>query len=268
MNLIELVLQLSSDLVTPSESHILLILAYRCGAKEECWPSLSSLVKDTKYSRKHIIDLRQSLISKGLISYTGEMMGRQKQIHTMRLNLKHFTSHLHDTGKSFTSAPQVTSTSHLHDTGTSHLHDTRNYKEETTTTTCARAPAAAPAVVVVISEKIDKQLLEAHRKNPVESKHIKSEHDVLSICKWIIDHREDDVSEQGRTKAVLSFIINGTLEVPIPWINKKKAKENEGAAEYQEYSSQVKNDIRIGAKPQDYRLLPFHEWRGNRGELH
>ena len=271
MNLIEWIINIPKASITSSECHLLYALAYRCGNKSECWPSISRLVKDTKMKRDTIISCRKSLISKGLISFTGEMAGRQKQIPVMTLNAHSeniSTSPEKGTGRYFTSTEKGTRTSPEKGTGTSTEKGTQNIKEEDTTTTCARDEKTSPAVVVVISEKIDKQLLDAHKRNPVESKHIKSPMDVLSVCKWIIDHREDDVSEQGRTKAVLSFIINGTLEIPIPWINKQRAKENEGAAEYQEYSSQIRNDIRIGAKPQDYRLLSFHEWRGHRGELH
>lgn len=72
--------------ITAIQKLLLLSLADRADEVSECWPSLKRLEEDTSLNRKTIIENRQLLLDKRLISYTGEMKGRQRQIPVMRLN--------------------------------------------------------------------------------------------------------------------------------------------------------------------------------------
>lgn len=72
--------------VTPSQKLLLLTLADRADESGECWPSLRRIQEDTGLNRKTIVENRQHLICKSLISYTGEFKGKQKQIPVMILN--------------------------------------------------------------------------------------------------------------------------------------------------------------------------------------
>lgn len=70
--------------ITQSESHLLLVIVYRCGNKMECWPSKSDLAEKTGFPYRTITRLRSSLINKGVISLEG-YKGRQKQIRVMKV---------------------------------------------------------------------------------------------------------------------------------------------------------------------------------------
>jgi hypothetical protein len=72
--------------VTTTEKLLLLSIADRCGEKGECWPSIKRLMTDTLMDRKTILKIRQSLIDKNILSYTGDFMGRTKSVPIMRLN--------------------------------------------------------------------------------------------------------------------------------------------------------------------------------------
>ena len=72
--------------VTPTQKLILLSYADRAGEGAECWPSNARLEKDTGLDRHTICSNKQDMISKGLLSYTGEKKGRTKSIDVVRLN--------------------------------------------------------------------------------------------------------------------------------------------------------------------------------------
>lgn len=76
---------LSKEVVTPLEKLILLAIADRCGECGECWPSISRLCKDTNLSQDAVRRHRTILIQKKLLTYTGQFLGRSKQIPVMKL---------------------------------------------------------------------------------------------------------------------------------------------------------------------------------------
>ncbi len=77
--------KLSKTKITAIQKLILLSLADRAGENAECWPSLKRIIADTNIDRKTLIENRKILIEKKLIEYTGQFMGKQKQIPVMRL---------------------------------------------------------------------------------------------------------------------------------------------------------------------------------------
>lgn len=77
--------KLSKSQVTPFEKLLLLSIADRCGESGECWPSLARLEKDTGICRRALINLRNKVIKKGILRFTGEYRGRRKQIPVMQL---------------------------------------------------------------------------------------------------------------------------------------------------------------------------------------
>jgi len=77
--------KLTKNQVTSTEKLFLLSCANRAGETHECWPGIERLSKDTGLDRKTIIKIRQSLIDKGLMAYTGQYEGHSKKIPVMRL---------------------------------------------------------------------------------------------------------------------------------------------------------------------------------------
>ena len=98
--------KLSKEQITATQKLLLLALADRAGEKNECWPSLDRLVADTCLNKNTIKENRKILIQKGLIKYTGEYKGKQKQIPVMRLmyvqNREYFTEPEINLGQNFT----------------------------------------------------------------------------------------------------------------------------------------------------------------------
>jgi hypothetical protein len=97
------------------------------------------MVADTGLDRKTIVDVRQSLIEQSLMSYTGRMVGRSKQIPEMKLNyveawekarnsprLKDDESVDNMTDKTLDSTENGTGTSPKNGTGTSTENGTLN----------------------------------------------------------------------------------------------------------------------------------------------
>lgn len=78
--------ELKKSQANPREKFFLLSLARRAGEDHTCWPSIARMVEDTGFDRKTLIDVRQALIGRSMISYTGRMVGRSGQIPEMRLN--------------------------------------------------------------------------------------------------------------------------------------------------------------------------------------
>jgi len=77
--------KLDKSQVTSSEKLFLLSCADRAGESHECWPSIKRLSANTGLERKTIMKVRQSVIGKGLVEYTGSFQGKTKLIPVMRL---------------------------------------------------------------------------------------------------------------------------------------------------------------------------------------
>lgn len=131
--------------ITAPQKILLLALADRADENCECWPSIPRLELDTCLDRKTIISNRQILIDKGLLKYTGELKGRQKQIPVMKLlyvnkredemginNDDDFDSAILTSPKIGTSPKITIGTSPKNGIGTSPKNGTQNLKEEPT----------------------------------------------------------------------------------------------------------------------------------------
>lgn len=103
--------KLTKKQVTSTEKLFLLSCANRAGEAHECWPSLKRLCADTGMDRKTIINVRQSVIDKGLLIYTGLFSGRSKQIPVMQL------TYIDDSISELTSTKNGTGTSTKNGTG-------------------------------------------------------------------------------------------------------------------------------------------------------
>lgn len=103
--------KLTKKQVTATEKLFLLSCANRAGEAHECWPSLKRLCADTGMDRKTIINVRQSVIDKGLLIYTGSFSGRSKQIPVMQL------TYIDDSVSELTSTKNGTCTSTKNGTG-------------------------------------------------------------------------------------------------------------------------------------------------------
>lgn len=95
--------RLPKSKVTSSEKLLLLACANRAGESHECWPSIKRLCADTGMDRKTIITVRQSVIDKKLLNYTGSFKGRSGQIPVMQL------TYVDDSVSEFTSTENGTS---------------------------------------------------------------------------------------------------------------------------------------------------------------
>ena len=76
---------LTKGQVTSTEKLLLLSCADRAGENGICWPSVKRLSADTGLDRKTVLSVRQSIIDKGLIRFTGELRGKTKSIPVMQL---------------------------------------------------------------------------------------------------------------------------------------------------------------------------------------
>ena len=128
--------ELKKSQVNSREKFFLLMLARRAGEDHTCWPSIARMLEDTGFDRKTLIDLRQDLINRKLISYTGRMVGRSKQIPEMMLNYvqkwekERNSPRLKDDNESVDNSTIVSLTSPKNGTGTSPKNGTLNSKEE------------------------------------------------------------------------------------------------------------------------------------------
>lgn len=77
--------RLDKNKVTSSEKLFLLMCANRSDQDDSCWPSIRRIVLDTSLERKTVIKVRQDLIKKGLLEYTGQYKGHAHQVPVMRL---------------------------------------------------------------------------------------------------------------------------------------------------------------------------------------
>lgn len=87
--------ELTKEQVSSSEKLFLLACARRAGEEDECWPSLARLCADTSLDRKTVVSVRQSVINKGLMSYTGKFHGKSEQIPEMKLTYVNKKSYPH-----------------------------------------------------------------------------------------------------------------------------------------------------------------------------
>lgn len=71
--------------ISSSEKLLLLSLADRANDHGECYPSIKRLSLDTGLERKTIMSVRQKLIEKGLMVFTGETKGRTGLVKVVRL---------------------------------------------------------------------------------------------------------------------------------------------------------------------------------------
>lgn len=141
--------ELTKKQVSSQEKLFLLSLARRAGEDHTSWPSIQRMVEDTSQDRKTIVSIRQALIDRGYLVYTGEMKGRSKQIPVMRLqyvdaweqkrnsprlsdtdDLRVPTSPKNGTGKTSNSTENGMGTSPKNGTGTSTENGTLNIKGE------------------------------------------------------------------------------------------------------------------------------------------
>lgn len=136
--------ELTKHDVNSREKFLLLSLARRAGEEHTCWPSIKRMVEDTGFNRKTVIEVRQSLIDKKLLKYTGRMVGRSGQIPEMKLlhveqwEQKRNSPRLKDKeepvdklhSNDLTSPKNGTGTSPKNGTGTSPKNGTLNSKEE------------------------------------------------------------------------------------------------------------------------------------------
>lgn len=73
--------------LSSSEKSILNVLAFRANDACECWPSIKSIASDTSLDKKTVQSSLISLLNKKIISKTGRMEGRTKQIPVFKLHL-------------------------------------------------------------------------------------------------------------------------------------------------------------------------------------
>lgn len=119
--------------VTSTEKLFLLSCANRAGESHECWPSIKRLCADTGMDRKTIINVRQSVIDKGLLVYTGSFRGRSSQVPVMQLtyvdnSVSEFST---DNDKNPTSPKSTTSPKNGTGTGTENGTGDQSQKRDT-----------------------------------------------------------------------------------------------------------------------------------------
>ena len=128
--------ELTKHEVNSREKFLLLSLARRAGEEHTCWPSIKRIVEDTGFDRKTVVDVRQSLIDKKLLKYTGRMVGRSGQIPEMRLlyvdqwEQKRNSPLMSDEKQPVDNSAPKRVTSTENGTGTSTENGTLNSKEE------------------------------------------------------------------------------------------------------------------------------------------
>lgn len=143
--------KLSKKLVTATEKLFLLSCANRAGENHECWPSLQRLCNDTGLNRKTIIKVRQSVIDKNLLQYSGQMVGRSGQIPVMRL------TYVEDLEAALTSPKIGTRTSTKNGTGDQYQkRDTESKRTESKkrTTNCKSSSS------FIFSKTLDEKMLD------------------------------------------------------------------------------------------------------------
>lgn len=72
-----------AEVGSSTERLILLSLADRAGENHKCYPSIMRMVKDTKMNRKTIIKILDVLEAKGLIKFTGSIVGNGVKVYQL-----------------------------------------------------------------------------------------------------------------------------------------------------------------------------------------
>lgn len=143
----------------------------------------------------------------------------------------------------------------------------KEIKRNTTTTVVVefdqikpKNPTPKTPLSVVISIQADDRLLTAYRATPIDSPYFITENDFLMCCKWHIEHREEEIHENGRIKAMIGWIKKGTFEIPKEWIKSRgkinKTQEQRECIQQEaslkkyeedmkEYKSRPKKDIEL-----------------------
>lgn len=122
--------RLTKSQVTSTEKFFLMSCANRAGEAHECWPSIKRLCADTGMDRKTIINVRQSVIDKGLLVYTGSFRGRSSQVPVMQLTyVDNSISEFSDKPSKKTTSPKLP-TSTKNGTGTSTKNGTGDQSQK------------------------------------------------------------------------------------------------------------------------------------------
>jgi len=252
--------------VTAIQKILLLSLADRAGESSECWPCIKRLEQDTNLNRKTIIENRQILIEKGLISYTGEYKGNQNQIPVMKLMYvqhrednahidKKLTNPKNGTGKKFTSTENGTGTGPKNGTGTSTENGTQNLKEESKRITTT--------VVVDFSSEKYQKLLKAYDEAKEIDVMIDTREKFIDYCNWSIANKPANISVLGRIKGIIKCLDKG-ITIEDAWIKSKIDLENDilepYRKKYQEYYGYTKQMISYGSFPKSTPIMEFNEW--------
>jgi hypothetical protein len=157
--------RLSKKQVTAPEKLFLLSCANRAGESHECWPSLRRLCADTGLDRKTVIKVRQSVVDKMLLEYTGSFQGRSGQVPVMRLtyidsSVSEFTS-----TNSTTSPKNGTGTSPKNGTGTSPKNGTGDQSQKRDTESKRENLKEEPKNTPYNPNNISEEMGECENKN-------------------------------------------------------------------------------------------------------
>jgi len=263
--------KLSKQQVTATEKLLLLTCADRASEQGICWPSIKRLSEDTCLDRKTIISVRQSVIDKNLIRYTGVNHGKQKQIPEMQLlyitnrsqDDDEFTSPEIGTDKNFTSPENGTRTSPENGTGNqSRKRDTEpksllNLKEEPV---CGGNP---PNPLHNTQDSFEKKAFGSQEacslfENKFRGRSISYE-SLFEDCKSHYESKSKWVSESAWKKWIVR-------ELPDNYEKKgshqdKPANPNQNKIiEYNEHVARLKSDITLGLTPKDTKIPTPKEW--------
>jgi hypothetical protein len=222
--------------VTPSEKLVLLSLANRANNLHVAWPSWARLMRDTGLSRKSIYRLLDSLIIKGHIMKTGNMM---RQVHVYKLcgiSLPKTKEKLSTT--SVTMTPVSQSNPCHHDTGTRvtmtpppvsprHLEPKLESKEESKGENSIFSP---------IQKQIQNQLIK-HGLEPTQ--------DIVQQIEFYVDQKTDQPEEQTIRVAV-SLHKKNQWKIPNGYLGITSQSIAEKENEYQkEKIRQIHEDAEI-----------------------
>ncbi len=192
--------------LTSSERLFLLSCADRAGENGICWPSIKRLCTDTCLNKKTIISVRQSIIEKKLLEFTGKMEGRTKSVPVMRLT---YVKHRCD--KSETSGPEngTASNSSGPENGTAKQTQYRvtepkriEPKINTTTSTSFSSSNPTPKPITPV------ELIEVFKEELPDNPHDVISSDGKSIDKAFL-RRVKDFKKYWRSEHSAELTING-----------------------------------------------------------
>ncbi len=226
--------KLPKSKISSSEKLFLLSCADRAGEAHECWPSIQRLCADTGLDRKTVMKVRQSVIDKKLLEYTGSFAGRSGQIPVMRLTyVDHSVSEF--TSAEITTSPKNgTGTSPKNGTGDqSQKRDTEpkreNLKEEPKNT-----PISPKGEGVRFQEFWNLYPIKNGRK-ACEQKWIKRKLDDIAdkiMEKLVIQVQEDDKWRRGFAPNPLTYINQDRWEDDIAQPTNKSVSKSDSFNKY------------------------------------